>query len=147
MRRQPAALALVAVASWCLSAVTFSAPALAAIQLDPLVSSGLSSPLFIGNAGDGSNQLFIVERDGYIRVLQPGSSTPTLFLDIDAKVLSGGERGLLGLAFHPQYASNGRFFVYYTRDSAVSADDGDIVISEFGYRAIPTSRAPPRPSC
>ena len=104
----------------------------AAIQLQPVVTSGLSSPLFVGNAGDGTNRLFIVERNGYIRVLQPGSSTPTQFLDIDARVLSGGERGLLGLAFHPQFASNGRFFVFYTRDSAISADDGDIVVAEYG---------------
>ena len=50
-------------------------------------------------------------------------------------MLDGGERGLLGLAFHPQYPTNGRFFVYYTRDSAIAADDGDIVISEFRVSA------------
>src|SRR5262249_36301403 len=89
---------------------------LAAIQLTPVVSSGLSGPLFVVHAGDGSNRLFIEERPGTIRVLQPGASTPTLFLDIQSKVLSmGQEQGLLGLAFHPQYASNRRFFVYYTR--------------------------------
>jgi hypothetical protein len=131
MRKQLSALTQVTIGLWCLSAVKFSAPALAAIQLDLVVSTGLSSPLFVGHAGDGSNRIFIVERAGYIRVLQPGSSTPTQFLDIDARVLSGGERGLLGLAFHPQYESNGRFFVFYTRDGAVDADDGDIVVAEY----------------
>src|SRR4051812_25066105 len=80
----------------------------AAAQLIPIVSSGLSSPLFVTHAGDGSSRLFIEEQAGTIRVLQPGSSTPTLFLDIHTKVTSGGgEQGLLGLAFHPQYVSNG----------------------------------------
>ena len=67
------------------------------------------------NAGDGSDRLFVVEQGGVIKVLQPGSTSPTVFLDITTKVLSGGEQGLLGLAFHPQFASNRRFFVDYTR--------------------------------
>jgi len=89
--------------------------------------SGLSSPVFMTNAGDGTNRLFIVQQGGIIRVLQPGfTSAPTTFLDITVPVLSGGERGLLGLAFHPDYETNRRFFVYYTRDP-----DGAIQISEF----------------
>jgi glucose/arabinose dehydrogenase len=131
LRSHPAGFALVA-ASSCLSLVCLSTPGVAAIQLSPVVSSGLSSPLFVGHAADGSDRLFIVQRGGIIKVLQPGSSTPTDFLNITGRVLSGGERGLLGLAFHPQYASNGRFFVYYTRIS-----DGDIVIAEYGVSADP----------
>ena len=87
------------------------APPTAAIELTSVVSSGLTSPLFVGHAGDDSGRLFIVERAGIVRILQPGSSTPTVFLDIQTKVLSGGERGLLGLAFHPDYTANGRFIV------------------------------------
>jgi glucose/arabinose dehydrogenase len=98
---------------------------LVAIQISP-VATGLASPLFVGNAGDLSNRLFIVEQGGVVLVLQPGSSTPTTFLDIHTKVVAGGEQGLLGLAFHPQYAGNGRFFVYYTRTG-----DGTIVIAEY----------------
>src|SRR5262245_47196880 len=94
------------------------------IQLQPVVS-GLSSPVFVCNAHDGSNRLFIVEQPGVIKVLQPGSSTPTVFLDISSAVLSGGEQGLLGLAFHPQYSTNLRFFVNYTRKP-----DGATVIAE-----------------
>jgi glucose/arabinose dehydrogenase len=87
-----------------------------AIQLQPVVNTGLSSPVYVTNAHDGSNRLFIVEQNGIIKVLQPGQTTPTVFLNISSRVIqNGGERGLLGLAFHPQYASNGRFFVYYTR--------------------------------
>ncbi|MGE5849288.1 MAG: PQQ-dependent sugar dehydrogenase, partial [Candidatus Methylomirabilota bacterium] len=82
--------------------------------------------LYVTSARDGTNRLFIVEQGGVIKVLQPGATTPTVFLDITAKVLSGGERGLLGLAFHPQYATNRRFFVNYT-----SRPDGDTVIAEY----------------
>src|SRR5256885_1901753 len=74
----------------------------AAIQLEQVVT-GLSSPLYVTNAHDASNRLFIVERPGRIKVLQPGSTSPTVFLDITSKVLSGGEQGLLGLAFHPSF--------------------------------------------
>ena len=96
------------------------------IQLSTVVS-GLASPLFVGNADDNLNRLFIVERAGVIKVLQPGESAPTVFLDIQTKIKSGGEQGLLGLAFHPQYGTNGRFFVFYTR-----LGDGAIVIAEYG---------------
>ena len=93
------------------------------IQLSTVVS-GLASPVFVGNAGDNLNRLFIVERAGVIKVLQPGESTPTVFLDIRTRIVSGGEQGLLGLAFHPQYRTNGRFFVFYTR-----LGDGALVIA------------------
>jgi glucose/arabinose dehydrogenase len=90
-----------------------SAPlARADVQLQ-LVTSGLASPVAIANAGDGTGRLFIVEQGGRIRIWS-GSLAATPFLDIHGSILAGGERGLLGLAFHPQYASNGRFFVYYT---------------------------------
>lgn len=101
------------------------------IQLSPVVS-GLANPVFVGNAADNLNRLFIVEQAGRIKVLQPGDSTPTVFLDITGKIVSGGEQGLLGLAFHPQYTSNGRFFVYYTR-----LGDGALVVAE--YHASPAS--------
>lgn len=104
------------------------------VALQPFLT-GLSAPLLLTNAKDGTDRVFVVEQGGVIKVVQPGSTTPTVFLDIQARVLDGGERGLLGLAFHPNYPTNGRFFVYYTRDSAVAADDGDIVISEFRVSA------------
>jgi len=96
-----------------------------AISLQPFVS-GLSSPLLATNAKDGSNRLFIVQRGGIIKVVQPGSNTATDFLDITSKILLGGERGLLGLAFHPQFANNGYFFVNYTR-----IGDGATVIARY----------------
>ena len=114
-----------------------SAHAQAAVQLTPVVS-GLSSPIFVGHAGDGSNRLFIVEQGGRIKVLQPGDSVPIVFLDISGKTAASGERGLLGLAFHPQYSTNGRFFVFYTR-----AADGTLVIAEYGVSASNPNVASP----
>src|SRR5688572_25637990 len=114
-----------------IAALSVPTAAFAQIELVPVVSE-LSSPVFVGHAGDNLNRLFIVEQAGIIKVLQPGASEPTTFLDIRSRILPGGERGLLGLAFHPQYASNGRFFVFYTR-----AGDGALVIAE--YAASPPS--------
>jgi hypothetical protein len=82
------------------------------------------------SALDGTNRLFIVQQGGIIKVVQPGSNTMTDFLNITSRVLSGGERGLLGLAFHPQYSTNRRFFVYYTRQT-----DGAIQIAEYAASA------------
>ncbi|HEY7915326.1 MAG TPA: PQQ-dependent sugar dehydrogenase, partial [Blastocatellia bacterium] len=102
------------------------------IELQPVLSN-LTSPVYVTHARDSTGRLFIVEQPGRVLVLQPGAATPALFLDITAKVLSGGERGLLGLAFHPEYSSNGRFFVNYTRRG-----DGATVIAE--YRVSPTDQ-------
>src|SRR5712692_3435124 len=77
------------------------------INLVPLIS-GLAEPVLLTNAKDGSNRRFIVEQRGRIRVLQSGAATSTVFLDISSRVLFGGERGLLGLAFHPQFSTNRR---------------------------------------
>lgn len=65
-------------------------------------------------APEGDTRLFIVERAGRIRILQAGALLPTPFLDISSRVLTQGEGGLLSIAFHPQYASNGILFLYYT---------------------------------
>lgn len=112
-------------------------PALAAVQLEPVLT-GLSSPLYLTNAHDGSNRIFILEQAGMIKVLQPGAATPTVFLDITPKVLSDGERGLLGLAFHPGYATNRRFFINYTRQP-----DGATVIAEYQASASDPDLADP----
>lgn len=95
------------------------------LVLEPVLI-GLTSPLYVTNAHDGSERLFILEQEGRIKVLQPDATIPTLFLDLTSKVLAGGERGLLGLAFHPQFANNRRFFVNYTRQP-----DGATVIAEY----------------
>jgi glucose/arabinose dehydrogenase len=90
------------------------------------VASGLSDPIGVTNAGDGTGRLFVNERGGRIRVVNPdGSVQATDFVDLSDEVEAGGERGLLGLAFHPQFATNGRLFVHYSRKG-----DGATVISE-----------------
>ena len=105
--------------------LAFHPPAAAQVQLVQ-VASGLASPVFVTGAHDGTQRLFIVEQAGVIRVMPIGGSGMATFLDIRSKIRSGGEQGLLGLAFHPFYSSNRRFFVYYTR-----ATDGAIVVAEY----------------
>jgi glucose/arabinose dehydrogenase len=92
------------------------APAWAApaVSLQPVVS-GLSAPVDFQSARDGTGRLFIVEQGGTIRIVKGKKLLPTPFLNISSIIVSGGETGLLGLAFHPSYKTNGRFFVNYTR--------------------------------
>ncbi|MDQ6829038.1 MAG: PQQ-dependent sugar dehydrogenase, partial [Gemmatimonadota bacterium] len=77
------------------------------------VASGFSSPLYV-TAPPGDARLFVVEQTGGIRIIANGAVLPTPFLDLSSRISSGGERGLLSLAFHPQYATNGFFFVNFT---------------------------------
>ncbi len=88
------------------------------------VASGLAAPVYV-DAPFGDSRLFIVEQAGVIRILAGDSVLPTPFLDIRSIVRSGGEQGLLGLAFHPDFPMNGRFFVHYTNTY------GDTVIAEY----------------
>ncbi|MEZ5429128.1 MAG: PQQ-dependent sugar dehydrogenase [Pyrinomonadaceae bacterium] len=96
------------------------------IALQPFLS-GLSSPLFLTNAKDGTNRVFVVEQRGLIRVVEPGSTTPSNFINLASKVSqTGSERGLLGLTFHPEFETNHYFFVNYTRQS-----DGATVVARY----------------
>jgi glucose/arabinose dehydrogenase len=79
-----------------------------------LVVSGLSNPLYLTTAPGDASRLFIVEQTGAIRIIKDGNLLPTPFLDISQKISSGGEQGLLGLAFDPDYAATGKFVVHYT---------------------------------
>jgi glucose/arabinose dehydrogenase len=79
-----------------------------------MVLEGLESPIGVTNAGDGSGRLFIIEQAGRIRIIQDGVLLTVPFLDIVDRVDCCGERGLLGLAFHPEYPQNGYFYVNYT---------------------------------
>ena len=110
--RHVATILVLATLAW--SSTAQAQPALVLQQ----IASGLSSPVAVANAGDGSMRLFIVEQAGTIRIYNGAQVLATPFLDITGKVLSGGERGLLGLAFDPSYAANGFFYVYYTSQPA-----------------------------
>ncbi len=115
----------------------------AALDLPPaeayawqLVVDGLDKPIGLTNAGDGSGRLFILEQDGRLRILQQGGLLVEPFLDITERVgRSGSEQGLLGLAFHPQYAQNGLFYVNYTDLN------GDTVIARFQVDGQDANRA------
>jgi len=99
-----------------LAAASILAAAPPRISLEQ-IASGLARPVSVAHAGDGSGRLFIVEQRGAIRVFDGGQLLPTPFLAIQSLVRFGGERGLLGLAFDPSYATNGFFYVNYTRAS------------------------------
>ncbi len=93
------------------------------------ITSGLSSPVDIVNAGDGTNRLFIVEQGGTIRMHNGSNLLATPFLNISTIITPGGERGLLSMAFHPDYENNRYFFVYYNNLS------GDITIARYQTQA------------
>lgn len=93
------------------AAIGFIQPALGQLQTH-IVATGLDRPLF-ATAPQGDSRLFIVEQGGQIKVLQNGTVLPTPFLDLSDSVNTEGERGLLGMAFDPNFASNGRFYVDY----------------------------------
>ena len=95
------------------------------------VASGLGFPLFLTSPPGDNARLFVVEKTGRIRIVRNGSLLSKPFLDVSSKVSNGSEQGLLGLAFHPGYASNGRFVINYTDGS------GDTRISVFQVSANP----------
>lgn len=98
-----------------------------------LVASGLSRPVFVSSPPDDA-RLFILEQPGRIRIFKDGTLLEQPFLDIEDQVLStGNEQGLLGLAFHPEYAQNGRFFINYT----AREPRHDTVIAEYRVSADP----------
>lgn len=114
-----------------------ASPAWAALA-GSLLAGSLDQPVAIANAGDGSGRLFVVEQPGRIRVWTGTTLLSTPFLDLTAPVdlvACCGERGLLSLAFHPDHAVNGRFYVFYTREDDVNTvgvnELGDIVLVEY----------------
>lgn len=98
------------------------------------VAADLTAPTDVGAPADGSERLFVVEQAGLVRIIQGGTLLPTPFLDITNRVLSGGERGLLGIAFPPDYAAKRYFYVDYT---AASAPEGHTVVARYHVTANP----------
>jgi len=99
-----------------------------------LVADGLSAPVYVTHAGD--ERLWVVEQPGRIRIIDDGRVRERLFLDLEDAVSCCREQGMLGLAFHPEYETNGRFFITY------SDLRGDLILSEFAGgpdRADPAS--------
>lgn len=94
------------------------------LALTPLVR-GLEQPVFLTHAGDSSGRLFVVEQTGRIRVIRGGGLQPGAFLDVSRIITTGGERGLLGLAFPADFEASGRFYVNYTDI------DGNTVVARY----------------
>ncbi|HYD66535.1 PQQ-dependent sugar dehydrogenase [Azospirillum sp.] len=103
------------------------------------VATDLDQPLFATAAPDDASRLFVVERGGTIRILdlENGGTVNTPFLDVTREISVGGERGLLGLAFHPDYATNGRFYVNLINR------EGDTEIRGYTVSATNPDRADP----
>ncbi|MCC6428592.1 MAG: PQQ-dependent sugar dehydrogenase [Phycisphaerales bacterium] len=101
------------------------------------VGSGLARPIFVTHAPGDPSRLFVIEKQGRIRIIKDGVLLGTAFLDIDSIVTGGtsgqSEQGLLGLAFHPNYQSNGKFYVNYT----AVAGAGDTVVAEYTVSGNP----------
>lgn len=102
-----------------------------------LRTGGLAQPVQVTHAGDGSGTLYLVEQAGRIRIFRNGTLWAFPFLDIAIRVLAGGEQGLLGLAFPPEYATKGYFYVNYTR-----SPDGATVIARYRLTQDPDAADP-----
>ena len=101
-------------------------PALEALEIDLVpVADGFDQPLLVLGAGDGSDRLFVAEKEGLLKVVRDGQVDPEPFLDLSDSVSTDSERGLLGVAFPEGFAEHGRFYVSYT------ARDGTSTISRF----------------
>ena len=109
------------------------------LTLDVIVEN-LARPVFVG-APSGDPRLFVVEEPGRIRIIRDKALVAAPFLDIESLVDFGGERGLLGLAFHPQYATNRRFFVNYT-----ARQTGNTIVAEYQASADDPDQAEPTAS-
>ncbi|HYV93143.1 MAG TPA: PQQ-dependent sugar dehydrogenase [Chitinophagales bacterium] len=100
-----------------------------------IIAEGLEAPIGMAVTNDGSNRLFVIEQEGKIRIIKGGKLLSQPFLDLTSRVDHGGalysEKGLLGLAFHPQYKSNGKFYVYYSSPTAAKGMDNKSVIAEY----------------
>ncbi len=98
-----------------------------------LIADGFKKPLFVTSHPEDANLLYVVEQGGRIKIINNGKAAVTPFLDIDKRVVNpnrpGDERGLLGFAFHPNYAKNGKFYVNYMNN------DGYTVVSEFSVKS------------
>ena len=104
------------------------------VKLD-VVAEGFNSPLYATHAGDGSNRLFVVDQIGIVYVIENDELVSQPFLDISDKIVdldvTYDERGLLGLAFHPDYETNGRFFVYYSSPKTGEGINHESILSEY----------------
>src|SRR5947207_6482614 len=121
------------------SAICAGIPAVSGTAIEAVpVASGLAHPTYVTAPSLDPNRLFIVEQPGRVRLLKNGALQTAAFLDIRSKVESGGsEQGLLSVAFHPAFETNGFFYVNYTSQPNGTIGDGDTVVAR--YHASPTA--------
>ncbi len=118
----------------CAGVPTVSGTSIASVR----IASGLAHPVYVTAPTLDPNRLFIVEQPGRIRLVKNGTLQTTAFLDIQSKVESGGtEQGLLSVAFHPDFETNGFFYVNYTSKPNGAIADGDTVVAR--YHVSPTA--------
>ena len=109
-----------------------------------LVSEGFFQAVGVTSANDGSGRLFVVQQNGVIKIIANGIHLPNAYLDISELVQAGGERGLLGLAFHPNHLQNGYFFVFYSNTEGdnelvrytVSPQDNNLADPNTAYKIL-----------
>ncbi len=121
----------------CLLPFTLSAQTIS-VKLKP-IAEGLMAPVAMDAPKDGSSRLFVCEQTGKIKIIKNGKVLEKAFLDMKEKMDAGGkaysEKGLLGIAFHPKFKSNGRFFIYYSAPTKDRNSDHRSVISELKVSA------------
>jgi glucose/arabinose dehydrogenase len=100
-----------------------------------VIAEGFNSPLYLTHSGDNTNRLFVVDQIGIIYVIDDGTLISEPFLDISEKIVNldptYDERGLLGLAFHPNYETNGRFFIYYSAPKESEEINHESILAEY----------------
>ncbi|MBL7928908.1 MAG: PQQ-dependent sugar dehydrogenase [Bacteroidia bacterium] len=103
------------------------------------IASGFTSPVGMASPQDGTNRIFIIEQGGKIKIIKKGKVLPDPFLNVSLKLdglnIAYSEKGLLGMAFHPQYKTNGRFFIYYSAPVKTSGYDHKSIIAEYKVSA------------
>ena len=107
-------------------------------------SRSFNNPLSVTSAPGASQLVFVVEQRGVVRAVRNGMKLRRPFLDIKKRVTSGGEQGLLSIAFHPAYERNGKLYAYYTNKRCGASGGCDIEVAEFKRAAGTRTRANPR---
>ena len=117
----------------CLAGAAYGGP-----QLDSVHVAFIDAPVFLTHAPGDQSRLFVLEKAGRILVIKDGNLLAEPFLDLIALVHSGeNEQGLLGLAFHPDYQTNGLFYVNYIRDDDPGTVENETVIARYAVSADP----------
>lgn len=129
-------LILILITCWSVTSAQISIPL-------KEIASGIMAPVAMDSPKDGTNRLFICEQTGKVKIIQPGSKAQLVFLDITPKLDKPGkgysEKGLLGIAFHPKYKTNGKFYIYYSAPASSDKFDHTDVVEEYKVGSNPNS--------